>query len=356
MKRIIFFSKNLNIGGMEKSLIVLLNELVKFYDVTIVLEENIGILKHNLDKKIKIREYKVSKCNNVLIRKIINAIKRFIWFIKNKNRYDFSCNYATYSIIGSRLAQIASKNNYLYVHSDYTKVYSTNKETLAFFDSHKIKRFKGLIFVSNEAKNNFKEIINYQKTYVINNLIDYENILRLSNEELTDVEIDNKTISLLFVGRLDNTSKNFKLLLSGFSKSNNNSKLYLIGDGEYKQEIVNIVKKLGIEKRVALLGQKINPYPYMKKCDCIILTSKYEGFPVIYTEALVLNKKVITTIPVSDDNIDIRDYFVCINQNKNAVTTAINNIVKSEKINYNINYKNINKKIIKNIIRLIEEV
>ena len=52
MKKIMFFSKDLNIGGMEKSLVILLNELVKSYNVTLVLENRTGVLLKKLDKNI----------------------------------------------------------------------------------------------------------------------------------------------------------------------------------------------------------------------------------------------------------------------------------------------------------------
>ena len=57
------------------------------------------------------------------------------------------------------------------------------------------------------------------------------------------------------------------------------------------------------------VGQKKNPYPYIGLADYIILTSDYEGFPVTYLEAITLNKKILTTIDVSDDSINIgKDY------------------------------------------------
>ena len=49
MKKIVLFSKNLNIGGMENALVNLINELVRFYDITLILEEKTGILMDNID-------------------------------------------------------------------------------------------------------------------------------------------------------------------------------------------------------------------------------------------------------------------------------------------------------------------
>ncbi len=353
MKKIVFFSKNLNIGGMEKSLINLLNNLVNFYNVTLVLEENTGILKKELDKRITIQEYKLSNNRIVIIRKIINFSKRINWYLKNKNKFDFSCNYATYSIIGSRLAQMSSNNCYLYVHSDYTKVFEGNEDTINFFNQHKINNYKGLIFVANEAKDNFLKVIDYKKVYVINNIIDYKNIINLSKKKTVN-KIDNKKKSFLFVGRLDNTSKNFELLLNSFSKVKDDSNLYIIGDGYYKEEIIKLIKKHKLTNRVFLLGEQQNPYSYMRECDCLILTSRYEGFPVIYLEALVLNKKMITTVPVSDEKIDIRKYFKCVSSNEKDISSAMNSINKSEKIDYKINFQGINRNIINEIMNLIE--
>ena len=58
-------------------------------------------------------------------------------------------------------------------------------------------------------------------------------------------------------------------------------------------------------KRVKFLGQKANPYPYMKEADAVVITSDYEGFPVTYLEAIILQKPLFTTIDVSDDEINI---------------------------------------------------
>ena len=52
------------------------------------------------------------------------------------------------------------------------------------------------------------------------------------------------------------------------------------------------------------MGPKKNPYPYFKECDSVILTSNFEGYPVVYIESLVFNKPIITT-DVSDSKKDI---------------------------------------------------
>ena len=71
MKKIIFFSKHMNIGGMEKSLVILLNSLTKYYDITLVLEQKKGLLLNDLNSLIKVKEYKLSTSKNIVFRKIV---------------------------------------------------------------------------------------------------------------------------------------------------------------------------------------------------------------------------------------------------------------------------------------------
>lgn len=361
MKKIIFFSKNMHIGGMEKALLTLLNNLYLEYEITLVLEEKHGILLNELNKKIIIKEYKISKNKNIILRKCINFSKRLIWRLFNYNRYDFSCCYATYSIIGSKLALLSAKNNVLYVHSNYYDAFNGNKNKITnFFSNLSINKFAHIIFVSNESKEKISSVYPNEahKFITINNLIDYENIIKLSKEKELDIELfNNSNINFLFIGRLDNTSKNINLLLKSFSiaiEKKASLRLFIIGNGPDKNKLLTKAQHLNINNKVIFLGEKINPYPYIKRSHCIILTSKYEGFPVIYNEALVLNKSVLTTVNSSDDEINSEEYFKIMKSQKNEIAQNIINFNPEDK-NYKINYSSINEIRIKKIKLIMED-
>ena len=66
----------------------------------------------------------------------------------------------------------------------------------------------------------------------------------------------------------------------------------------------------------------------MKQADYIILTSDYEGFSVIYLEALALNKSIITTIPTSDNLLDISDYAYIISKDSKKMVEEVKQILK----------------------------
>ena len=112
-KKVLFSAYTLDVGGIETALVNLLNELVKRYDVTLVLEKKQGIFLNELDKTIKVIAYNPNQSKNTIIRKTVNLLKRIKFIVKYKNKFDFAASFATYSKMGSFCARTASKNNVL---------------------------------------------------------------------------------------------------------------------------------------------------------------------------------------------------------------------------------------------------
>ena len=90
--------------------------------------------------------------------------------------------------------------------------------------------------------------------------------------------------------------------------------------------------ELKVNKHVKFIGRKNNPYPYMLQADYLIITSDYEGFPVIYLEGITLNKNIITTINTSDDEINMEDYaYIVSKENIYKVSIAAMELSKQRK-------------------------
>ncbi|MGN1379203.1 MAG: glycosyltransferase [Bacilli bacterium] len=357
MKKIAFYSKNLKIGGMEKALVNLLNSLVDKYEIYLFLEEKNGSLLNQIDSKVLIFEYKMSNSKLIFLRKIINFSKRILFYLKYHNKFYFSCSYATYSVICSKLALISSKNNSIYIHSNYAQMYKNDIEKFKnFFESISINCFKKLLFVSNESMNETIKLLPNlkEKSYVVNNLVDGNNILRLSKEKCNI--FNNKYYNLLFVGRLDNTSKNFDLLLNTFKellKLKKNVFLTILGSGLDKDLVENKINNLNISNYVKIVNSDINPYKYIMSSNGLILTSLYEGFPVIYLESLILNKAVFTTIPTSDGFYDIKKIFTILTFDAKKNAKIINDNC-DKKVNYNFDYKKYNEFMLNKFIDVVE--
>ena len=304
MKKLLFSAYSLDIGGIEKALVTLLNELQKRdYEITLVLEKKDGIFLQELNSNIKVITYTPNNDKNIIKRKIINCVQRIKFALKYKNKFDFSASFATYSNSASFVSRTASKNSCLWVHSDYCTIYKNNiNQMIKFFKEKKYNKFKHLIFVSKKAKQSFIEIFPKEKEKVIvcNNLVDYQKIIRLSNE---NIELSkSEEVTFLNVGRHDEKEKRLNRIIEVAKKLSENNykfKILFVGEGKDTEKYKNIVKEYKLEKQILFVGKKQNPYPYFKISDCVILTSDYEGYPVVFLESMILNKPIITT-KVSD--------------------------------------------------------
>lgn len=321
MKKILFAAHDLGLGGIETALVALVNYLSKLkqeenykYEITLVLEKKQGIFLNQLNNRIKIIEFAPSTDKIVLFRKMKNLCKQLIFKIKYKNKFEFSAAYATYSLPASFVARVASKNSALWCHMDYLEQYQQNKESVReFFEEKKYKEFRHIIFVSEQGKKTFKEVFPEAKNvYAINNIIDYKRIIEKSNEMIEE-KINKNTITFLNVGRHDEEQKKLSRIIEASNKlkeENLNFQILFVGEGKDSENYKKLVQKYKLEDKIIFLGRKENPYPYFKIADCILLSSEYEGSPVVYTEALTLNKPMITTNVSGSDNIKGKYGFV----------------------------------------------
>ena len=97
---------------------------------------------------------------------------------------------------------------------------------------------------------------------------------------------------IVHVGRLTK-QKNQTLLLTAYAKSDINENLIIIGSGKEEQKLRDLTKQLNIENKVIFLGQKENPYPWMKHAELFVLTSMIEGFGLVNVESLACGTPVV---------------------------------------------------------------
>lgn len=124
-----------------------------------------------------------------------------------------------------------------------------------------------------------------------------ERLLNLQNELILEewyLKDNRKTI--LGIGRLSK-QKDFETLIRAFYRFGDfeNYKLVILGDGQEKENLEELIKKLKIEKHIYLNGFVSNPYKFLKDCELFVLSSRYEGLPNVLIEALFLNSIAIST-------------------------------------------------------------
>jgi glycosyltransferase involved in cell wall biosynthesis len=100
----------------------------------------------------------------------------------------------------------------------------------------------------------------------------------------------------IFIGRLSE-EKNVTGIIEAFKRisDNNTMKLVIIGEGYLKIKIVRIIKSLGLNDKVVLLGYQKNPYKYLAKAKALVLFSRFEGMPNVVLESMICKTPVIVS-------------------------------------------------------------
>lgn len=159
------------------------------------------------------------------------------------------------------------------------------------------KKYNGkadkIIAVSQSIKKSLVNDFNIHenKILVINNYIDPQKILRLS-EEAVELEFNPEYFHLITIGRAEYQKAQWKILKAlsylTHQKGGSKFKLLILGDGKYLSRLKQQVSDLKIDHLVYFKGFVSNPFPYLKKSDLLVLPSIYEGFPVVISEAAIL--------------------------------------------------------------------
>ncbi len=106
---------------------------------------------------------------------------------------------------------------------------------------------------------------------------------------------NNDEIIIGNIGRLVH-QKGQKILIdiaSELSNNNINFKLLIGGDGPLKKELVSYAEKLNIAEKIIFLGFIEEISFFMNSIDIFVLTSLWEGFGYVITEAMLYRKPVV---------------------------------------------------------------
>lgn len=128
--------------------------------------------------------------------------------------------------------------------------------------------------------------------------------------------------------------KNHALLLNAFAdaqKRVNGIQLWLVGDGELRQDLEKQVKMLGIRDRVCFTGNVSNVRDYLADADVFVMSSDYEGLPLSVLEAMASGLPVISTDVGGVADIVTDNGILVPPRDKKALTDAIVELATNEK-------------------------
>lgn len=351
-KRICFGITKLGIGGAERVLVDIANELIKDYDITIFTIYGGGELEKDLNLNIKRISLYKKETKSVFIPIYVLFCGKIIYNRYLKGHFDIDIAFLEGPI--TRIFAYKGNNKKIaWIHNDISKVFGKDYKAKIkkYIDKLFYNKYDQIIFVSEQNKKEFEKVYgNISERRIIYNYINKERVISLTkeryNKSIKNLDNEKKfiTVSRLVkqkaIDRLIRVHK--RLIDEGF-----NHKIYVIGDGEEKFNLISLVKKMKVEKTFIFLGKKENPYPYMKQADYFMLLSYFEGYGMVLEEAKILNKTILVTDTAAKEAVKNYDKKLVIKNNEDAIFYEMENVLQgkysflyeeNEKYNYDNKY------------------
>jgi N-acetylgalactosamine-N,N'-diacetylbacillosaminyl-diphospho-undecaprenol 4-alpha-N-acetylgalactosaminyltransferase len=291
-RKLFFLINSMESGGAEKVLSNILPELSEKYEIYLLLLKNEVFF--NISNNIKVIPL-ANIHTNLLIPFFFPW---YIWRLKKIKK-----KHQPYKIISS--LELANFINILInkqaIVSFETSLYFFQKTLPAIIYKKCIYSLypKSTLIKVNSKENKFdlaeKLSIPLDKIITIHNPINFQMIEKLKKEVPTLPFKPNfyKKI-FITIGRLDSL-KNISAIIRAFKRRKQTDALLIIGDGQERQSLEQLIAKHNLSKQVFLLGRKKNVYKYLNIADYFVFASKTEGFPNVLLEAMACHLPIITS-------------------------------------------------------------
>ncbi|QWH18736.1 glycosyltransferase [Bacillus mycoides] len=332
-KKILITSFDMAIGGVERSLIGLLNTIdYSKYDVDLMLFKHEGEFLFllpkmpNLLKEVKqyttfrksikqiLQEGQITiGLTRTLGRILGDAHGRYVksaesgylviqygWRItlpfipKLEEEYDVAISFLwPHYFIGDK---VRAKRKIGWIHTDYSNI-KLNRN----MEDKMWSKMDNIVAVSEGCRDSFLSSLPNvnKKVEIIENILSPEFVREQAyQEDITEeIQVKSGKVKLVTVGRLS-YAKGIDLAMYSLRKlldQGYDIEWYVVGYGAQEAELRKLLAELNLEKKFFLLGKKTNPYPYIKACDIYVQPSRYEGKAVTVREAQIIGKPVLIT-------------------------------------------------------------
>ena len=309
--KIIFFVKDFIVGGVEQVLVSTVNTLVENGDEVLIIwtgyvEDNFMLNK--IDKRVK--QLHTSKLWHLVgSEKPKCKFAKFLYYIKqNLNLFMLRFikkhipDFATYNCLidfkngSSKIYNIPLEKHQkkvAWIHGAFSRFYKKKK-----FKTYKLNSFDKIVCLTESFKKQYIEKYPLLKDQikVVRNPFAIEDIKTKS--EVEDDEMLQYMPYFLHVARVDK-DKDILTALKAYKKvyeqTKTNKKLVFLGNGNLLEHYKQWVVDNGLTDKVFFLGNRANPFVWMKKSEALLLSSFNEGLPTVLIEGQICETLVISS-------------------------------------------------------------
>lgn len=317
---VLFRHRSMEMGGVEKVVLSILHNLdPEKFDITVCLNLNQGELRNEFPahvKKVYFTEGKEDFSKNPLIHKLQLVRRRLMLarILKNhkvsdrilgNKKFDIEIapTYSAFSSVINSSNKASKKIGWFHSEINVLSLQPLVADILKNFPE-----FDHIIYCSQKIKDLMHEHypdLKYPQESVVINAIPIDEIKQKAEEKIEALPEGPVFVS---VGRLHSRKGYHKLIDAhkrlideGFHHS-----IVVVGSGEEMKNLTDQISKHSVQETFILLGNRMNPYPYVKNADYFILPSESEAWPLVIAEALILQKPIIAT-NTGDVGVMIKD-------------------------------------------------
>lgn len=291
--KILIIINNLGIGGAERSVVDDIKEMIRIgVDVSLV------TLKPEPAKSF-ISElpptFKASVC--VPFSNLFDARSwfRLIQLIK-KEKPDVVITQLWFAnTIGRIAARLAGVRK---IFSFEQNVYDTVKTKKMFLADWFLQILSTKIIAVSEAvkRSLLRHGIRESKIEVLHNGVDLKSFeSQYDRSEIrNEYGIPKDAFLYVFIGRLIH-QKAVDILIQAFEKLAPEAYLLIAGQGKDRDVLEQTVSDLNLQKKIIFAGVRSDVPKLLMSSDCFVLPSRYEGLPLVLTEALAAGTAIVVS-------------------------------------------------------------
>lgn len=306
MTRVLFIITGLEGGGAEKALVNLLRAMDKqAYNISVLVvfgdkvgtELIEGVTFYTLFKSSRSILYKIAK--HLYLDGHIAALLSYLTRRRVPDYYDVIVSFLEGdSLLYHFFVFDRAQKNVSWVHTDFVENHWSARHFAGKDEEEAYSALNGVVFVSEYAQKQFNRTFHLAaeiKQYICPNIINETEIVQKSQEMVTDVV--KRTFTVCSVGRLEEV-KGYDMVIKAakmLKQQGVDVDFWIIGTGSQEKNLTTLLSQTDCGDMVHFLGYKKNPYPYMRMADVFLSSSRAEGLPLVFGEAMCLGKPIVAT-------------------------------------------------------------